>query len=159
MQLVTVEYLPSIEGADRICWSAPFCGEFFGVCRHQMPSYMRGRWHGEAVTDEVEAAVSMRRCPPHQSPPATASPHRGSHWSAFPKASPLRGGGTAIAVTERSYQICGNLSVTFGDSSPGRGAFPRKKVTPIKILVALSIDGNRSKATSCKPDTPVSGGA
>ena len=65
----------------------------------------------------------------------------------------------AIAVTERSYQICGNLSVTFGDSSPGRGAFPRKKVTPIKILVALSIDGNRSKATSCKPDTPVSGGA
>ena len=38
------------------------------------------------------------------------------------KASPSRGGGTAIAVTERSYQICGNLSVTFGDSSPGRGA-------------------------------------
>ena len=32
------------------------------------------------------------------------------------KASPSRGGGTAIAVTERSYQICGNLSVTFGDS-------------------------------------------
>ena len=95
LQLVTVEYLPSIEGADRICWSAPFCGEFFGVCRHQMPSHMRGRWHGEAVTDEVEAAVSMRRCPPHQSPPATASPHRGSHWSAFPKASPPRGGGSA----------------------------------------------------------------
>ena len=37
------------------------------------------------------------------------------------KASPSRGGGTAIAVTERSYQICGNLSVTFGDSSPARG--------------------------------------
>ena len=37
------------------------------------------------------------------------------------KASPGRGGGTAIAVTERSYQICGNLSVIFGDSSPGRG--------------------------------------
>ena len=29
----------------------------------------------------------------------------------------------AIAVTERSYQICGNLSVAFGDSSPARGAF------------------------------------
>ena len=28
----------------------------------------------------------------------------------------------AIAVTERSYQICGNLSVTFGDSSPAGGA-------------------------------------
>ena len=39
------------------------------------------------------------------------------------KASPSRGGGTAIAVTERSYQICGNLSVTFGDSSPAGGAF------------------------------------
>ena len=38
------------------------------------------------------------------------------------KASPSRGGGMAIAVTERSYQICGNLSVAFGDSSPGRGA-------------------------------------
>ena len=39
---------------------------------------MRGRWHGEAVTDEVEALASTRRSPPHQSPPATASPHRGS---------------------------------------------------------------------------------
>ena len=36
---------------------------------------------------------------------------------------------------------------------------PRKKVTPIKISVAPSIDGNRSKATSYKFDTPVSGGA
>ena len=39
------------------------------------------------------------------------------------KASPSRGGGTAQAVTERSYQICGNLSVTFGDSFSERGAF------------------------------------
>ena len=52
------------------------------------------------------------------------------------KASPSRGGGTAIAVTERSYQICGNLSVTFGDSSPERGALvlnqliKRKKSLP-----------------------------
>ena len=44
----------------------------------QKPSPMRGRWHGEAVTDEVEALASTRRSPPHQSPPATASPHRGS---------------------------------------------------------------------------------
>ena len=29
LQLVAVEYLPSIEGAGRICWSAPFCGEGF----------------------------------------------------------------------------------------------------------------------------------
>ena len=51
-------------------------------------------------------------------------------------ASPSREGGTAQAVTERSYQICGNLSVTFGDSSPGRGALvlnqliKRKKSLP-----------------------------
>ena len=60
-----------------------------------MPSPTRGRWHGGAVTDEVEAVSSTRRCPPHQSPPATASPHRGSHWSALPKASTPRGGGSA----------------------------------------------------------------
>ena len=45
-----------------------------------MPSPMIGRWHGEAVTDEVGAVSSTRCCPPHQSPPATASPHRGSLW-------------------------------------------------------------------------------
>ena len=118
LQLVTVEYLPSIEGADRISWSAPFCGEFFGVCRHQMPSHMRGRWHGEAVTDEVEAAVSMRRCPPHQSPAATASPHRGSLWSAQSQSLPFQGRWLGEAETERSQQICDNLSVTFGDSIP-----------------------------------------
>ena len=32
-----------------------------------MPSPMRGRWHGEAVTDEVGAVSSTQRCPPHQS--------------------------------------------------------------------------------------------
>ena len=53
LQLVAVESLPSIEGAGQVCWSAPFCGEFF--CTHSMPSPMRGRWHGGAVTDEVEA--------------------------------------------------------------------------------------------------------
>ena len=40
----------------------------------------RGRRHGGDVTDEVRAVSSTRRCPPHQSPPATASPHRGSLW-------------------------------------------------------------------------------
>ena len=43
---------------------------------------MRGRCHGEAVTDEVGALAFTRRCPPHQSPAATASPHRGSLGSA-----------------------------------------------------------------------------
>ena len=36
---------------------------------------------------------------------------------------------------------------------------PRKKVKFIWISKAPSIDSSRSKATSCKPDTPVSGGA
>ena len=43
---------------------------------------MRGRRHGGAVADEVGALASTQRRPPHQSPPATASPHRGSHWGA-----------------------------------------------------------------------------
>ena len=32
LQLVAIEYLPSTEGADRICWSAPFCGEVIFIC-------------------------------------------------------------------------------------------------------------------------------
>ena len=36
---------------------------------------------------------------------------------------------------------------------------PRKEVQIIWIFTAPSIDDNRSKATSCKSNTPVSGGA
>ena len=36
---------------------------------------------------------------------------------------------------------------------------PRKKVISIRISTAPSIDGSHSTATSCKLDTPVSGGA
>ena len=32
LRLVTVEHLPSIEGAGRICRSAPFCGEIIFIC-------------------------------------------------------------------------------------------------------------------------------
>ena len=71
----------------------------------------------------------------------------------------MRGRWHGEAETERSPQICSNLSVTFGDSSPGRGAFPRKKVTFIWISKAPSIDSNCSMATSYKFGTPVSGGA
>ena len=46
-----------------------------------------------------------------------------------------------------------------GGAEPRPYKLPRKKVTPIKISVAPSIDGNCSTATSCKSDTPVSGGA
>ena len=34
MQLVALEYLPSIEGAAWICRTAPFCGKIFCICRH-----------------------------------------------------------------------------------------------------------------------------
>ena len=90
-----------------------------------------------AVTDEVEALLSARRCPPHQSPSATASPHRGSH--------PLRRA---------------NLSGASRQLPLTRGALvPRKKVKRIIVSTAPSIDGNRSEATSIKFDAPVSGGA
>ena len=32
LQLVALEYLLKIEGADQICWSAPFCGEVIFIC-------------------------------------------------------------------------------------------------------------------------------
>ena len=42
-----------------------------------MPSPARGRWHGEAVTNEVEALAFARRCPPHQSPCGDSFPYEG----------------------------------------------------------------------------------
>ena len=35
LRLVAVEYLLSIEGADQVCWSAPFCIGFYCFCMHQ----------------------------------------------------------------------------------------------------------------------------
>ena len=32
LQLAALEYLLKIEGADQICWSAPFCGEVIFIC-------------------------------------------------------------------------------------------------------------------------------
>ena len=61
-----------------------------GLCAPSKPSPMRGRRHGEAVTDEVGAASFTRHCPPHQSPPATASPHRGSLWTAAGRSALIR---------------------------------------------------------------------
>ena len=69
------------------------------------PSPMRGRWHGEAVTDEVGALASGRHGPPHQSPAATASPHRGSPWGAQIPSLPFQGRWLGEAETERSLQI------------------------------------------------------
>ena len=100
-----------------------------------MPSPTRGRWHGGAVTDEVEAVSSTRRCPPHQSAfRLTASPHRGSHWSALPKASPPRGGGSAkprrrgrrkFAATSQSPSVTAPYPFCpFGTFPPDRGNRP-----------------------------------
>ena len=50
-------------------------------------------------------------------------------------------------------------SAAAGGAEPRPYKLPRKKATSIKISVAPSIDGNCSKATSYKLDTPVSGGA
>ena len=46
-----------------------------------------------------------------------------------------------------------------GGAEPRPDNLPRKKVTFIKSLIAPSIDGRYSKATSYKSDTPISGGA
>ena len=78
------------------------------------------------------------------------------------KASPLRGGGSAIAETERSCRK-ETTSQSASQTAPLRGEpwifAPRKKVQIIRISTEPSIDGNRSTATSYKSDTPVSGGA
>ena len=63
--------------------------------RIKKPSPTRGRRHGGAVTDEVAAPCLRDAAHFISRLAATASPHRGSHWSAFPKASPPRGGGSA----------------------------------------------------------------
>ena len=49
---------------------------------------------------------------------ATASPHRGSRLECVPQGLPSQGRWLGEAETERSPQICSNLSVTFGDSIP-----------------------------------------
>ena len=82
---------------------------------------MRGRWHGGAVTDEVGALASSQRCPPHQSPSATASPHRGSLWDAQNQSLLWEGRWLGEAETERSYQICSNLSVSLRLPAPLQG--------------------------------------
>ena len=57
LQLVAVEQLPSIEGKVEIRMGVIFLrGRFY--LQAPKPSPMRGRWHGGAVTDEVEALAS-----------------------------------------------------------------------------------------------------
>ena len=72
---------------------------------------------------------------------------RGSLWDA-----PCRGGALLRPFSRRNQH-------QRAEQSPAPTTCPRKEVTSIKILIAPSIDGSCSKATSCKPDTSVSGGA
>ena len=79
-----------------------------------------------------------------------------------PKASPLRGGGSA-KPRRRGRRKFAATSQSASQTAPLKGEpwifAPRKKVQIIQIFTVPSIDGNRSKATGYKLDTPVSGGA
>ncbi len=103
--------------------------------------------------------LRLRSCPHLISRLRRQLPLIGEALECVPQGLPSPGRGLGEAETERSPQICSNLSVTFGDSSPSRGAFPREKVKSIWISTAPSIDSSCSEATSIKFDTPVSGGA
>ena len=95
LRLVTVEHLPSIEGADRICRPAPFCGEIIFICS------ALGR--GEALLRPRVLILSEARA--EQSPAPTER---------IPKA-PLAGELSA-KQTERLSQIRLNLSVSASPS-------------------------------------------
>ena len=73
--------------------------------RTSLPSPMRGRWHGEAVTDEVGQFRLRSTVHLISRLAATASPHRGSHWSAQIPSLPFQGRWLGEAETERSWQI------------------------------------------------------
>ena len=100
--------------------------------RIKKPSPTRGRRHGGAVTDEGAANLIQ----PLSQPSAASSPERGAFWGAScrSRAPPL--------------QSAEQIKIT----SPQKGANQQTWSAP-------SIDCKYSKATSCKSDTPVSGGA
>ena len=95
MQLVALEYLLSIEGADQTYWSAPFCGEVIFICF----ALCRG---GALLCPRVLISSEQRA---EQSPAPTER---------IPKA-PLAGELSA-KQTERLSQIRLNLSVSASPS-------------------------------------------
>ena len=69
-----------------------------------------------------------------------SSPGRGAKGRGLSLGLPFQGRWLGGAETERSFQICDNLSVTFGDSFPGRGAFDRVvNATAADILAYLAV--------------------
>ena len=110
---------------------------------------MRGRWHGEAVTDEVEAVASMRRGPPHQSPAAAASPHRGSLWGAQPQASPFREGGTAQPRRRGRFEFVTTSQSAFGCQLPCKGSlWPAAAGSPLRPFGPAPLD--KGSLGACK---------
>ena len=103
MRLVTVEHLPSIEGAGRICRPAPFCGEIIFICS------ALGR--GGALLRPRVLILSEARA--EQSPAPTER---------IPKAPLARE--LSAKQTERLSQIRLNLSVSAAPSHlPWEGRF------------------------------------
>ena len=83
----------------------------------------------------------LRRQTGHRDPPAVdvaekCLPLIGKPWQARSQSLPFQGRWLGEAETERSYQICGDLSVTFGDSilpfCPFSGHFPDRGIGPWK---------------------------
>ena len=115
--------------------------------------------HGFAVPPSPRKAYPLRRVHPSGAPRQLPLTRR-VLGACAPVGPPLPG---EVARRSRDGEVAANLrrplSQPAADSSPARGAFPRKKVTSIWISSAPSIDGSCSKATSCKFDAPVSGDA
>ena len=113
-----------------------------------MPSPTRGRWHGEAVTDEVEAPCLRDAAHLISRLAATASPHRGSHGGAKIQSLPFQGrwlggtprrrGRTKFATTSQSASLTAPLegepfSAAFSSAScrkPSRRAAGQKNRPP-----------------------------
>ena len=112
LRLVTVEHLLSIEGADRICRSAPFCGEMIFICS----AFGRG---GALLRPLVlilsEARAEQSPAPTERTPKAPLagadSPYQGE-MSRRDK----RGRELSARRTERLSQIRLDLSVSASPS-------------------------------------------
>ena len=103
LQLVALEYLQSIEGADQVCWFAPFCGEVIFICF----ALCRG---GALLRPRVLISSEQRA---EQSPTPTER---------IPKAPLARE--LSAKQTERLSQIRLNLSVSAAPSHlPWEGRF------------------------------------
>ena len=92
------------------------------------------------ASSPVRGAFSFRCGGDDLSGAARQLPWEGSLGRRLSLGLPCQGRWLGGAESERSFQICDNLSVTFGDSSPGRGAFDRVvNATAADILAHLAV--------------------